>query len=82
MRSCPFRICRRFFWCSTINGILLVVSAAVCAFAGDWLYRLHGRLFSLSRESFNSLIYAFIGAYKICFLVFNLVPLAALWIMG
>ncbi|ABA89797.1 hypothetical protein Pcar_2559 [Syntrophotalea carbinolica DSM 2380] len=76
-------IVREFFmWCTIINGILLIFSALMCAFAGDWIYRLHGRLFSLPRESFNVVLYAFIGVFKIFFIVFNLVPYLALEILA
>jgi len=71
-----------FMWCTIIDGVLLVVSALICAFAGDWIYRMHGTLFSLSRDSFNVVLYAFIGVFKILFLVFNLVPYLALLILA
>lgn len=70
-----------FMWCTIINGALLVFSALICAFAGDWIYRMHGTLFSLPRESFNVVLYGFIGVFKILFLVFNLVPYLALLIL-
>jgi len=76
-------IVRAFFmWCTIINGALLVFSSLICAFAGDWIYRMHSRWFTLSREAFNTVIYSFIGLYKIFFIVFNLVPYLALAIVG
>jgi hypothetical protein len=76
-------IVRAFFlWCTIINGALLIFSSLLCAFAGDWVYRVHSRWFTLSRESFNTVIYSFIGLYKIFFIVFNLVPYLALVIVG
>jgi len=71
-----------FMWCTIIDGMLLIVAALVCAFAGDWVYRMHGRLFALPRESFNVVIYALIGVFKIVFLVFNLVPWLTLLLMN
>jgi hypothetical protein len=67
-------------WCTIINGALLGISFLVCAFAGDWAYRLHSRWFPMSREAFTVAMYSFLGAYKILFHVFNVVPLIALWI--
>lgn len=70
-----------FMWCTIIDGVLLVFSALICAFAGDWIYRMHGTLFSLPRDSFNVVLYAFLGVFKILFLVFNLIPYLALLIV-
>ncbi len=76
-------IVRAFFmWCTIMNGALLIFSSLICAFAGDWIYRMHSRWFTLSREAFNTVIYSFIGLYKIFFIVFNLVPYLALAIVG
>lgn len=76
-------VIREFFmWCSVINGVLLVLSVVLCAFAGDWIYRIHGRWYSIPRDSFNMVLYAFVGLLKILFIVFNLTPYLALVIVG
>ena len=71
-----------FLWCTILNGGLLVFSASICAFAPDFIYRLHSRWFSVSRPAFDVAIYAFLGLYKTLFIVFNLVPYVALLIAG
>ena len=71
-----------FIWCSIINGGLLIISFLFCAFAGDFVYRMHSKWFSIPRESFNTVLYSFIGLYKIFFVVFNIVPYIALEIVG
>ncbi len=71
-----------FLWCTVINGVLLVLSFLICAFAGDWVYRMHSRWFPISRESFNVAIYGFLGLFKMFVLGFNLVPYVALAIVG
>ena len=71
-----------FMWCTIINGGLLVLSSAICTFAGDRVYRKQSKWFPIPRESFNVVIYSFIGFFKILFLMFNLVPYLALVIMG
>ena len=71
-----------FMWCTILNGALLVVSSIICAFAGGWVYRMHSKWFTISREAFNVAIYSFIGLFKILVLVFNLVPYLALLIVG
>jgi len=69
-------------WCTIINGLLYVLSAIICTFDSDWVYRMHSKWFHLSRESFNVAIYLFLGFFKILFLVFNVVPYIALLILG
>lgn len=70
-----------FMWCTILNAGLLCLSCLVCGFAGDWVYRMHSRWFPMPRETFNVLLYAFFGAYKIAFLVFSAVPYAALMLV-
>lgn len=67
-----------FGWCTIINGALLIISSLVCSRAGNWIYRMHGWWFPISRESFNLTIYCFIGAMKLVVILFNLVPYIAL----
>jgi len=70
-----------FMWCTIINVALMILSFLICAFAGDWAYRMHSRLFPISREAFNVAIYCFLGLYKMFVIVFNLIPFVALSII-
>jgi len=71
-----------FMWCTVLNGAMLMVSALMCTMGADWVYKKHGRMFSISRDAFNVAVYAFIATFKMLFLVFNLVPYVALVIIG
>jgi len=71
-----------FMWCTILNVALLVLSSLICLGAGDWIYPIHGKWFSISRETFNVAIYSFLGLYKIFILVFNIIPYIALLIVG
>jgi hypothetical protein len=71
-----------FMWCTILNVALLVLSSLICVCAGDWVYRIHSKWFSISRETFNGVIYSFIALYKIFIFVFNLIPYVALLIVG
>jgi hypothetical protein len=71
-----------FMWCTILNVALLVLSSLICVCAGDWAYRIHSKLFSISRETFNVAIYSFLGLYKIFVFVFSLIPFIALSIIG
>lgn len=71
-----------FMWCTIINGGLYLLAVLMCTFATDWVYKMHSYWFPLPRESFNTAIYAFIGAMKLFVLMFNLVPYIALVIIS
>ena len=71
-----------FMWCTIINAVLLLVAFLVNVIAGDLVYRVHSRLFPMSREAFNLAIYSSIGLLKLFILVFNFVPYLALVILG
>ena len=74
-------LCIFFMWCTIINAAILILMSLILAFAGNWIYRLHAKLFPMPPGTFNTVIYSFLGLYKIVFLVFNLVPFVALLIM-
>ena len=71
-----------FMWCTIINGALLLLTAMTCTFASDWVYRVQTRWYPISKDTFNAVIYCFIGLMKILFLTFNLVPFLALLLLG
>ncbi|MHC4207679.1 MAG: DUF6868 family protein [Planctomycetota bacterium] len=71
-----------FMWCTILNVALLLLSSLLCLCAGDWVYRIHSKWFSITRETFNVAIYSFIGLYKILVIVFNVIPYIALLIVG
>jgi hypothetical protein len=73
---------RFFMWCTILNMGLLIFSVLMLAFAGDFVYRMHGKWFSMSRETFNVVLYSFIGMYKIAVIAFNAIPWAVLAIIG
>jgi hypothetical protein len=71
-----------FMWCTIINGVLFVSSTTMCILAPGLVYRMQSKLFPIPRETFNVVIYSFLGLFKIVFLVFNVVPYVALLIVG
>jgi len=71
-----------FMWCAIINGALLVLWTTMLILAPDLVYRTQSKWFPIPRETFNVVIYAFLGLFKILFLVFNVVPYVALLIVG
>jgi len=67
-----------FMWCTIIDGGILIVWTLFFVFAPDLIYRIQNRFFPIHRETYNAVIYSFLGLFKILFLVFNLVPYLAL----
>jgi len=71
-----------FMWCTIINGGILILWTVLLAFTPDLVYRTQSKWFPIPRETFNVVIYSFLGLFKIFFLVFNVVPYVALLIVG
>ena len=66
----------------TLNYAVLLIWFSVFVLAHDWMYRMHGRWFKLSVETFDAIHYAGLSIYKIGILLLNLVPLVALWVVS
>ena len=71
-----------FMWCSIINGGFLLIWFAFCVLAPNLVYRIQNWWFPMPRETFNVVIYSFMGLFKLFVLIFNLVPYLALLIVG
>jgi hypothetical protein len=69
-------------WCTVINYGLLLLWFVLVAFCHDWWYRINKIFFKVSLENFDALNYGGIAIYKLGIILFNLVPLIALWIVG
>ncbi|MBN1435526.1 MAG: hypothetical protein JW936_00500 [Sedimentisphaerales bacterium] len=71
-----------FMWCTIISLGLLVFWSVMILVAKDWIYKVHGKWFPMPRETFNVVMYAFLGACKIFFAMFILIPYIALVIIS
>ncbi len=69
-------------WCTIMNGAVMLVWALFFVCAHEWAHRMHGKFFSLSKETFDAMHYAGMGIFKMVVIVFNLVPYLALRIVG
>ncbi len=65
-------------WCSVINIGLLVWWWLFLILAHDFVFRFHGKWFSLSKERFDTIHYSGMLFYKLCIFLFNIVPYIAL----
>lgn len=70
-----------FMWCTIINVALLLLSSLLCVVSANWIFGIHSKLFSISRDAFNVLIYSYLAVYKILIIVFCIVPYIALIIL-
>ena len=71
-----------FMWCTGLNVVLCTLTGVLCMCASDWMYGIHRKLFSVSRETFNTAVYGFLGFYKVHIMVFNVIPYIVLLIVG
>ena len=69
-------------WCVIINYAVLLIWFFLFVKAHDFIYKLHGKWFRLSRERFDALNYGGMAVYKIGVLLFNVAPLIALLIIS
>ena len=68
-------------WCTVINGGVLLAWFITFTVAHEWIHRIHGNWFQLSKESFDAIHYGSMSFYKMSILLFNLVPYLALRIV-
>ena len=71
-----------FMWCTILNVGILILWTFFLMFAPNFVYRIQTRWFPIPRETFNVIFYSFLGLFKIFFVVFNVIPYAALLIVG
>ncbi len=69
-------------WCAIINIGILTWWALFIMFAGDFVFRMHSKLFKMTREQFFGIHYAGIMAFKLAVFSLNVVPYLALRIVG
>jgi len=69
-------------WCALINYAILLFWFGMFALQRDWVVRFHGKWFTMPRETFDTIHYALIGAFKLGIFLFNLVPYISLRIIA
>lgn len=71
---------RFLLWSMACNYLVLIAWFLVFTRAHHWLLGLHGKWFRLSNDTFDAIHYGGMAAYKIGILLFNVVPLVALYL--
>ena len=68
-------------WMTLINLGLYMWTVIMCVACKGFMTRVSGKMFGVSEETGKSIIYGYVGMYKLLFIVCNLVPWLALTIM-
>ena len=71
-----------FMWCTIINAGTFFLASLFFLFAPDFVYRIQYKFLPIPRETYNVVIYSFLGLFKIVLLVFNVVPYVALLLVA
>ena len=71
-----------FMWCTVINVAIYIVWVLFVLIAPDFVYRLQTKWIPISRDTFNVLMYSFMGAFKVVIIVFCFVPYLSLLIIS
>jgi len=71
-----------FGWCTLIHMGLLIAVSIMLIVLSNWVYRIHSKWFPMPRETYNAIVYSFLGVYKLMIWVFALVPWLALLIIN
>ncbi len=63
-----------FGWCTVVNfGILIFTSILLTQFR-KWIHSVHAKMCGLSEEELNQRYFAYLGQFKILWIIFNLTP--------
>ncbi len=71
-----------FGWCTLINIGLLMFASIMLILLNNFVYRIHSKWFPMPRETYNAIVYSFLGVYKLMIWVFALVPWVSLLIIN
>lgn len=71
-----------FMWCTILGASLLTFTTLMILLLKEVAFKMHSKLFGISRDAFNVAVYGYLGVVKALFVVFILVPYLALLIMN
>lgn len=71
-----------FGWCTVLNIGLLMLTSLMLLALNNRVYRIHSKWFPMPRETYNAIVYSFLGLYKLLIWVFALVPWLTLLILN
>ncbi|MBC8378097.1 MAG: hypothetical protein H8E62_02895 [Planctomycetes bacterium] len=68
-------------WCSVINVALMILLFLILWLGRSWVYKMHSKMFPITEQQFNVIIYSFLGVYKLLVYMFNIIPYIAVSIV-
>jgi hypothetical protein len=68
-------------WCTVIDYGILLLWSFLTLFAFGWMQRLCSRWYGISAEHFRTINFAGIVFFKSAVILFNLVPLVAMYLV-
>jgi len=71
-----------FLWCTIINFGFLMLWFMGFLLAHDLVCQAHKKMFRLSEDTVNTVHFSAMAFFKLCIILFNLVPYIALVIVG
>lgn len=71
-----------FMWCSILGTGLYFFWVLCVVLMPEFIYGVQTRWFPISRETYNIVMYSFLGAFKMVLILFAIIPYVSLLIMG
>jgi len=71
-----------FQWMTIVNVALLALWAVFFLFLPDLTYRTQSLFVTIPRETWNVVMYSFLGLFKVLVIVFVIIPYVALLIIA
>ena len=69
-----------FGWMTAINLFFFLVSVVMSMALREYGTQMHARMFGIEKARIAEIWYIYLGAFKIAFIMLNLVPFLALWL--
>ena len=68
-------------WCTVLNFVLLGFTTLMLMIALDWAYSIHGKMFNVSFETYDALLFTYLAIWKALVIVFVFIPYLAIRII-
>ncbi|MGK0269963.1 MAG: hypothetical protein ACI88H_000596 [Cocleimonas sp.] len=76
------KITELFQWMTVINIGLLLFSTFAVITMKPLMLKMHSKMFGVSEAQISTIVYAYLGGYKVLIIVFNIIPFIALLIVN
>ncbi|WP_127716789.1 DUF6868 family protein [Halobacteriovorax sp. HLS] len=70
-----------FKWASIIAMTIYIWTAVMCIFANSFIFNIQKKMFNISKDTFDIIIYSYLGLFKIFLILFFIVPYISLLVV-